>query len=117
MHEQKLLGQIMGLAFRLNQNSKFNVFVEFSGHVNELSVEIRDPMSRRRLVQCSIYVTRPDAEAKLVEVGSQLSDILTTGEIDYSRLYKGRYGHREAYFFCYDSLSCNPRYIAREQLG
>ncbi|MFH5187641.1 hypothetical protein ACHHV8_36485 [Paenibacillus sp. TAB 01] len=42
MSKQKILGQIMGIAYLLNQNSDFNVFIEFSGHVNQISIRLKD---------------------------------------------------------------------------
>lgn len=106
MHKQKLLGQIMGLAYLLNKNSDFQVFVDFSGHVNQITVRLCDD-ALNNLAESHIYLDQPDTETSLIEVGSQLSDILTTGEIDYSRLHKGKYGSREVLFLCFDGRYCD----------
>lgn len=110
MHKHKLLAQIMGLAYLLNENSSYQVFVSLSGHVNAAYVYLKDPESDGNLAESYFYLDSPDAEKQLVEISSQLSDILTTGEIDYSRLHKGVRLGRETAFLSYDAFYCNGRH-------
>jgi len=99
--KKELLSQIMGLAYLLNENSKWDVFVDFSGHVNGLTIQIIDPEGdgdSKRLAEDHIYLDYPDAEDRLAAVKDRLVEILSTGEIDQSKCYRASHGHREAFY-------------------
>lgn len=101
MGKKELLSQIMGLAYMLNENSKWDVFVDFSGHVNGLTIQIKDPAGgedTKYLAEDHISLKHPDAEERLSAAKDRLIEILSTGEIDQSKCYRANHGHREAFY-------------------
>lgn len=53
-----LIGKVNALCFLVNQKTKYAVFADFSGHVDNLSVEIKESKAeyRHRIYKKDLYV-------------------------------------------------------------
>ena len=79
----KLLGEVMSLAYLVNQNTDYCIFVSYSGHVNLLEVSIfpskEEYQSEKRLYRSDIYLDdKRDIKSKklLLEIKSTLESYL-----------------------------------------
>lgn len=89
---ERLIMEIMCLAFRFHQESGYCVFIDFSGHVDQLSISIRESQSNYQTnVADSSFYTVPfrheesqDPNSWLKYKRNVLLVILEQGEIDTS---------------------------------
>ncbi|MGF9913704.1 hypothetical protein ABEX47_03215 [Paenibacillus ehimensis] len=85
-----LIGEITTLAYMVNTNTQYCVFVRFAGHVNWIEISIRESQEeyKTELVNETTYLDpSPKVVCKrLAEIKTELRKILRKNRIDYSRL-------------------------------
>ena len=88
-----LVGEIMTLASMVNQFTKFCAFVRFSGHVDQISVDIASSKEEftETKVSGSAYTGSDEDDDRysietLNKLKYRLKKILRENEIDYSKL-------------------------------
>jgi len=91
---QELVIEIMVLGFLVNQNTDFCTFVDFSGHVNHLRIDIRKSKSlyTEELCDTQFYIDKLDEYEKQDDLKwlkvkrDHLKSILDTNDIPYEEL-------------------------------
>lgn len=86
-----LIGEVTALAFLVNQNTKHAVFVDYSGHVDDLELRICTSKEKynERITQDALYVSGDqarDVERKLKLLKLQLRKILRDNKVNYNEL-------------------------------
>jgi hypothetical protein len=86
LEKQKLISEIMQLAMAINFQTDYCVFVDFSGHVDELSIRIVESKEnyKERVCASSTYLNREYTMQRLEDMKIKLIEILETKEIDTS---------------------------------
>src|SRR5690348_14820637 len=85
----KLLAEIFLLAFKINSETQYCVFVRYSGHVDNLSIEVRESKKRynERVCDSETNIARSENPIKRLEkVITTLRGILESKEVDTSEM-------------------------------
>ena len=91
---QRLIVEVMTLAFAVHENTDYCVFIDFSGHVNSCSISIRESKERWQNNVCetelstaiSFYRSAGEIDSYLKAAKDVLTQILKDGEIPYEML-------------------------------
>lgn len=85
-----LLAEVNNLAIKVQEVTDHAVFIRFSGHVDQLEIEIAESKENysNKLVTYQIYTDREEEKTtkELARVKSKLEAIVADGEIDFSKL-------------------------------
>lgn len=91
---QRLIVEVMTLAFAVHENTDYCIFIDFSGHVNSFSISIRESKERWQNKVCETelatvigeYQSAGDVDSYLKAAKDVLTQILKDGEIPYEML-------------------------------
>jgi hypothetical protein len=82
--------ELIGLAMKVQETTEYCVFIRFSGHINNLEIEIRKSKKayQTRIIDSEfetggLFVTDERFEKRYQEIRGFLVDILKKGKIDY----------------------------------
>jgi hypothetical protein len=87
-----LLGEIQTLAYMVNAFTEYCVFVRFSGHVDQIEVDVARTKSDYldKVVNGQTYLSQDSSDEKnmirLRKIKTELRKILRKNKVDYSRL-------------------------------
>jgi hypothetical protein len=86
MEKQKLVAEILQLAMAVNFQTDYCVFVDFSGHVSELTIRIVESKEnyKERVCTSRTYLDRDYTMQRLEAMKTKLIEILETKQIDTS---------------------------------
>jgi radical SAM superfamily enzyme len=92
--KQKLVMQIMSLAYAVHENTSYCVFICFSGHVDDLEIDIRESKERWQNKVCKAerytaykhYRNKGEMYADLKSIRDVLKEILQTNDIPYTSM-------------------------------
>jgi hypothetical protein len=82
--------ELIGLAMKVQETTEYCVFIQFSGHVNNLEIDISKSKKnyKDRVIESEFrtdgpYVTKEHFERRYKEIKGFLVNILKKGKIDY----------------------------------
>jgi len=97
---EMLITEILYLSLLVNSHTDYCVFIRFSGHVDQLEVEICKTKERYQdIVARDGFNYKKVSEKELKSIQDQLTSILNDGEINYDELDYTVIKHNE-YHLC-----------------
>jgi hypothetical protein len=86
--QEKLIAEITFLAMMVQSKTDYCVFVDFSGHVNQIVIDIRESKQnyQERICRAQTYLNREYSIKRLHEIKDQLVEILETNKVDVSHM-------------------------------
>lgn len=88
MGKAKLVQEVIFLAMTVQEETSHCVFVSFSGHVENMSISIRESKEdyKERICDCNISLDSECALERLQEVKMKLLGFLEAGEVNTSEM-------------------------------
>ena len=84
--KEKVIQEIMNLAFLVNQRTERCVFIRFSGHVDGLEIDVRKSKENYNTEYCDTESYTTDSIEELKFIRANLIKLLRDGKLDLNEL-------------------------------